>query len=132
MAKKRNPKNAPSVTPSASSALVSFQNMGLEWKPGRDGSGELLIAYQGCLADREEVIARAGTRRQGGGSWAEIREAALRKQGTRWVGTIPVAAGGPVEAVEFVFRAHDEWDNGGQAPLGYYEWNPQQRRVEVR
>lgn len=132
MAKKRNPKNAITAPPVTSSAPVSFQNMGLEWKPGRDGSAELLIAYEGPLAARDEVIARAGTRRHGGEPWAEIREAPLRKQGARWVGCIPVASGGPVEAVEFVFRAHDEWDNGGQAPLGYYEWNPQQRRVDVR
>ena len=111
---------------------VSFQNLGIEWKPRPDGSAELRLAYEGPLASRDEVVARAGTWRQGSGPWSETRELPLRREGTRWVGTIPVASGGPVEAVEFVFRSNDEWDNGGSAPLGYYEWNPSQRRVEVR
>jgi hypothetical protein len=133
MAKKRSAKvkqTAAAIVEEAAS--VSFQNLGLEWKRKSDGSAELLLAYEGPLATRNEVIARAGTWRQGSEPWAETRELPLRRQGTRWVGTIPVPSGMPVEAVEFVFRAEDEWDNGGRAPLGYYEWNPGQRRVEVR
>jgi hypothetical protein len=133
MAKKRSPRtksSAEAITEQAAS--VSFQNLGIEWKPKPDGSAELLVAYDGPLATRDEVIARAGTWREGSGPWAETRELPLRRQGTRWVGTIPVASGATVQAVEFVFRANDEWDNGGRAPLGYYEWNPHERRVEVR
>ncbi len=111
---------------------VSFQNMGIEWKPRPDGSAELLVAYEGPLATRDAVIARTGTWRQGSGPWTDTRELPLQRQGGRWVGVIPIASGVPVEAVEFVFRANDEWDNGGRAPLGYYEWNPHDRRVEVR
>src|SRR5512141_2681548 len=39
---------------------VSFQNLGIEWKPRPDGSAELRVAYEGPLASRDEVIARAG------------------------------------------------------------------------
>ncbi len=120
------------ATVEAPAVAVSFQNVGVEWKAGQDGSAELVVAYEGPLAGRDEVIARAGTWRQGSTPWAETRELPLRRQGPRWVGTIPVASGAPVEAVEFVFRADDEWDNGGRAPLGYYEWNPRERRVDVR
>ncbi|HSD20206.1 MAG TPA: hypothetical protein VLC54_09215 [Anaeromyxobacter sp.] len=133
MAKKRSSttkKSTEAIIEQAAS--VSFQNLGVEWKPKPDGSAELLVAYDGPLATRNEVIARAGTWREGSGPWAETRELPLRRQGTRWVGTIPVASGATVQAVEFVFRANDEWDNGGRAPLGYYEWNPRERRVEVR
>jgi len=136
MAKKRASK---AKVPSAVATLVappavsaSFQNLGVEWKPGQDGSAELFVAYDGRLAGRDEVIARAGTWRQGSDPWAETRELPLRREGNRWVGTISVASGAPVEAIEFVFRANDEWDNGGRAPLGYYEWNPRQCRVDVR
>jgi hypothetical protein len=132
MAKKRNPKTKPTATVVEQSAPISFQNLGLEWKPKADGSAELVIAYDGPLAMRDEVIARAGTWREGSGPWGETRELPLRRQGTRWVGSIAVASGPTVQAVEFVFRANDDWDNGGRAPLGYYEWNPQERRVEVR
>jgi hypothetical protein len=48
------------------------------------------------------------------------------------VGTLPLSAGAPIEAVEFVFRAGEEWDNGGRAPLGYYEWSPRERRLDAR
>ena len=133
MAKKRSSttkKSTEAIIEQAAS--VSFQNLGVEWKPKPDGSAELLVAYDGPLATRNEVIARAGPWREGSGPWAETRELPLRRQGTRWVGTIPVASGATVQAVEFVFRANDEWDNGGRAPLGYYEWNPRERRVEVR
>jgi hypothetical protein len=134
MAKKRSTKaKAPVAAPVVEKGVsVSFQGVGLEWKPRPDGSAELLVAYEGSLAARDEVVARAGTWRQGSTPWTETRDLPLRRQGTRWVGTIPVTPGGPVEAVEFVFRAKDEWDNGGRAPLGYYEWNPHRRTVEVR
>jgi hypothetical protein len=133
MAKKRS-----SRTKATSEAIVdsvpsvSFQNLGVEWKPGPDGSAELMVVYEGPLTARDAVFARAGTWRQGSDPWAETRELPLRRQGTRWVGTIPVASGAPVQAVEFVFRSDDEWDNGGRAPLGYYEWNPNERRLDVR
>ena len=113
-------------------ASVFFKNFGIEWRPKADGSAELRVQYDGPLATRGEVVARAGTWREGSGPWAETRDLPLRREGTRWVGTIPVASGPAVQAVEFVFRANDEWDNGGRAPLGYYEWNPRERRVEVR
>ena len=134
MARKRVSKTTKASTEASieQAAPVSFQNLGVEWKQRPDGSAELLVAYDGPLAARDEVIARAGTWREGSGPWAEARELPLRRQGTRWVGAIPVAPGADVKAVEFVFRAHDEWDNGGRAPLGYYEWNPRERRVEVR
>lgn len=133
MAKKRSTRTKASTEAVVEQAApISFQNLGIEWKAKPDGSAELLVAYAGPLATRDEVIARAGTWREGSGPWAETRELPLRRQGTRWVGTIPVASGAPVQAVEFVFRADDEWDNGGRAPLGYYEWNPHERRVEVR
>lgn len=133
MAKKSSPKSkAAAGAVVEQPASVSFQNLGIEWQPKPDGSAELRVAYEGPLAARDEVIARAGTWREGSVPWAETRELPLRRQGTRWVGTIPVASGAPVQAVEFVFRANDEWDNGGRAPLGYYEWNARERRVEVR
>ena len=133
MAKKRQSKTKTPATPSVQQvACASFQNLGVEWKTKADGSAELVVAYEGPLAGRDEVVARTGTWRQGSTPWEETRELPLHRQGTRWVGAIPVRPGAPVEAVEFVFRAGNDWDNGGQAPLGYYEWNPRQGRVEVR
>ncbi len=132
MAQKRSPKASVPPAVVEQPAPVPFQNGGLEWKPRSDGSAELVVAYDGPLATRHEVVARAGIRREGSGPWGETRELPLHREGTRWVGSIPVASGAKVQAVEFVFRANDEWDNGGRAPLGYYEWNPQERRVEVR
>lgn len=133
MAKKRNAKTKATPAPSIQQvASASFQNLGIEWKTRTDGSAELVVAYEGPLAGRDEVIARAGTWRQGSTPWEDTRELRLQRQGKRWIGAIPVRAGAPVEAVEFVFRAGDDWDNGGQAPLGYYEWSPRQGRVEVR
>lgn len=132
MAKKRSTKTKATEASSEQVTAVSFQNLGLEWKAKSDGSAELVVAYEGPLATRDEVIARAGTWREGSGPWADTRELPLRRQGSRWVGTIPVTSAATVQAVEFVFRADDEWDNGGRAPLGYYEWDPRQRRVEVR
>lgn len=134
MAKKRiaKKKGSTEAVVVEQAAPVSFQNLGVEWKTKADGSAELVVAYDGPLATRDEVVARAGTWREGSGPWSETRELPLRRQGARWVGAIPVASGAKVQAVEFVFRANDEWDNGGRAPLGYYEWNPHERSVEVR
>ena len=133
MARKRSSKTQESSpAPEGPVATVSFQNLGIEWKPKADGSAELHVAYDGPLANRGELVARAGTWREGSGPWGETRELPLRRQGARWIGIIPVASSATVQAVEFVFRANDEWDNGGRAPLGYYEWNPRERRVEVR
>jgi hypothetical protein len=139
MAKKRSTRtkaSSESTTPPAATIepapSVSFRNLGVDWKPRPDGSAELTVVYEGPLTARDAVFARAGTWRQGSDPWAETRELPLRRQGARWVGTIPVASGAPVQAVEFVFRSDDEWDNGGRAPLGYYEWNPQERRIDVR
>jgi hypothetical protein len=116
----------------AATLAASFQNLGIEWKTKADGSAELVLAYEGPLAARSEVFARTGTQRQGSQPWTETSELAMKREGSRWVGAIPFRAGAPVEAVEFVFRAGDEWDNGGRAPLGYYEWTPAQGRVDVR
>jgi hypothetical protein len=133
MAKKRVTKAKESGDAVAEQAIsVSIKDLGLAWRPRPDGSAELAVAYQGRLAGRDEVIARTGTWREGSGPWADTRELPLRREGTRWVGTIPVASGAPVQAIEFVFRSADDWDNGGRAPLGYYEWNPRERSVEVR
>ncbi len=135
MARKTSTKTkvaTPAATVPNGTMATSFQDLGIEWRTQPDGSAELVVAYTGSLAGRDEVIARAGTRRQGSEPWAETRDFPLKRQGNRWVGAIPVRPGAPVEAVEFVFRAGDEWDNGGRAPLGYYEWNPRQGSVEVR
>ncbi len=120
------------ATPGTATVSGSFQHLGIEWRTSVDGSGELVVAYDGPLATRDELIARAGTWRQGKGPWGETREVSLKRQGRRWVGAIAVSPGAPVEGVEFVFRAGDDWDNGGRAPLGYYEWDPRQGRIEVR
>jgi len=92
-----------------------------------------VIAYAGSLAARDTVVVRAGTLRQGGERWAELQELALTREGQNaWTGVIPIRAGPPLSALEFAFRAGDEWDNGGQAPLGYYEWSAQEGRISVR
>jgi hypothetical protein len=129
---------APAATAAATVAVarppawVTFENLRVEWKPRSDGSAELVLAYEGPLARRDEVVARAGTWRQGSAPWNETSELPLRREGSSWVGAIPVRPGAPVEAVEFVFRAGADWDNGGRAPLGYYEWTPRDSRIAVR
>ena len=129
---------APAATAAAAlqaavqSVSAAHQHVAVEWKPRADGSAELVVAYEGRLAPRDRVVAHAGTWRQGGQRWAEVRDLELKRQGQRWVGAIPVHAGAPVEGIEFVFRAGEEWDNGGQAPLGFYEWMPRERRIDVR
>jgi hypothetical protein len=107
--------------------------LALEWKAGQDGSAEVVVVYEGPLAAKDTVLARAGTRRSGGTPWAETQDVPLtRAAPNRWVGAIPVRAGAPVEAVELAFHAGDEWDNGGRAPLGYYEWSVRERQLVVR
>ena len=118
--------------PAPAPVSAELQGLRLEWRPETDGSAQLVVAYEGQLAPRDEVVARAGTWRQGSAPWTETRDLPLKRVGNGWVGAIPVAAGAPVEAVELVFRAGDEWDNGGRAPLGYYEWAPRESRIEVR
>ncbi len=128
---------APAATPQKAAppqktASATFQNLDIEWKQSQDGSAEMVLAYDGPLSARDQVYARVGTWRQGSEPWADTRELPLERRGTRWVAAIPVGSGAPVEGVEFVFRAGDEWDNGGRAPLGYYEWKPGEGRVDVR
>ena len=109
------------------------ENLAVALSAKGDGSAELLLAYEGPLALREKVLARAGTWRHGGAPWQETRDVELTRAAPgRFVGVIPLPAAAMVEAVELAFRAGEEWDNGGRAPLGYYEWSPRERRVEVR
>jgi hypothetical protein len=109
------------------------ENLALSWQARGDGSAELLLAYEGPLAGRDRVLARAGTWRQGGARWAEVTDVELTRAAPgRYVGAIRVPAAASVEAVELAFRAGDEWDNGGRAPLGFYEWSTKDRRLEVR
>ncbi|HTP24600.1 MAG TPA: hypothetical protein VMK12_02925 [Anaeromyxobacteraceae bacterium] len=100
--------------------------------PAKSGDGTLVIAYEGPLASGEALVARAGVWREGGTPWTETREVALRREGReRWEGDLPIPAGSPVRAVEFVVRAGERWDNGGRAPLGYYEWSVGERELRV-
>jgi hypothetical protein len=110
----------------------SPSNFAFEWKPRQDGSGELLFAYEGPLAKREAIVAHVGTWREGGEPWSEQRELPLRREASgRFVGAIPVPAGTPLRAVEIALRHGDSWDNGGRAPLGYYEWRVAEGQVAV-
>ncbi len=107
-------------------------NLAVEWKPSRDGAGELVIAYEGPLANRDGLVAHFGTWRAGGQPWSETQDQPLRREAPgRWTGRIPVKPGAPLRAVEFAFRAGADWDNGGMAPLGYYEWAIGERKIAV-
>lgn len=107
-------------------------NLAVEWKPSRDGAGELAIAYEGPLASRDGLMVHAGTWRADGERWSETQDQPLRREGPgRWVGRIQVKAGKPVRAIELAFRAGSDWDNGGVAPLGYYEWTIGERKLAV-
>ena len=76
---------------------------------------------------------RAGTWRKGGERWAELQELELRREAQdAWTGVLPIRSGSPLAALELAFRAGDECDNGGQAPLGYYEWSMREGRISVR
>jgi hypothetical protein len=117
----------------ARSGAPSPGNLAFEWSARQDGGGELTVVYEGPLAGREAVLARAGSLRSGGAPWAEARDFALTRAAPgRFVGAIAVSAGAPVEARELAFHAGEEWDNGGRAPLGYYEWSVRERQVVVR
>jgi hypothetical protein len=114
-------------------AHPSPTNLGLAWRGAGAGAGELQVAYEGPLATAEALQVRTGTRRAGGTPWAELRDVRLvRERPGRYVGTVAVPSGMPVEAVELAFHAGDAWDNGGQAPLGYYEWSVRERQLAVR
>jgi hypothetical protein len=114
-------------------AHPSPSNLGIAWKPSGAGAGELQLAYEGPLAAAEGLQVRTGTLRAGGAPWAEQRDVKLvRERAGRFVGTVAVPSGMPVEAVELAFHAGDAWDNGGQAPLGYYEWSVRERQLAVR
>ena len=117
----------------ARSEAPSPSNLGAAWKAAGHGAGELLLSYEGPLAAAEALQARAGTLRAGGAPWAELRDVRLtRERPGRYVGVIAVPTGAPLEAVELAFHAGDAWDNGGQAPLGYYEWSAREQRIAVR
>jgi len=125
--KQAEPMAVPGRTPSQSA-----DNFAVRWKPGKNGSGEFALAYEGPLASGEALVARAGTWREGGVPWSETREVELRRDGRgRWTGGISIPNGAPLRAVEFVVRSGDSWDNGGRAPLGYYEWRLGEARVAV-
>jgi len=122
---------APAVPSRA--ATPSPGNVALELKAAADGSGEVVLAYEGPLAAHGEVLARAGTSRRGAAPWSEIQDVRLSREAPgRWVGALRVGAGAPVEAVQLAFHADADWDNGGRAPLGYYEWSVRERQVVVR
>lgn len=110
----------------------SPENLAAEWRPSRDGAGELAIAYEGPLASRDGLMVHAGTWRADGQPWSETQDQPLRREGPgRWVGRIQVRAGKPLRAIEFALRSGNEWDNGGMAPLGYYEWILGERKIAV-
>ncbi len=111
----------------------SPENFAIDWKPRSGGSGDLTIAYEGPLADRREVFARCGIWREGGGPWSDTREVLLRREGpNRCVGSLKLPEGATLRAVELAIRAGDDaWDNGGLAPLGYYEWKVGENRLAV-
>jgi hypothetical protein len=109
-------------------------NVAVAWRPSGNGAGELLVAYEGPLAAAHDaLLARTGTLRAGGRRWSEARDVRLTREAPyRFVGSIAVPTGGRVEAIELAFHAGDAWDNGGLAPLGYYEWSAREQRVAAR
>ncbi len=138
---------APGPVPQPAAEVVSYpeverrspvqaaDNLAVAWRPRGFGAGELLLTYEGPLAsqDRDAVFARAGTLRCGGQPWSETRDVPLVRQApNRLVGVIPVPAGAPVEAINLAFHAGEAWDNGGRAPLGFYEWSAREQRIEAR
>ncbi len=126
--------NGPAAAPSYP-AVQPPSCVAASWKPSGNGSGELLVAYEGPLAAKaaEPVLARTGTLRAGGQPWAETHDVRLTRQAPgRYVGVIAVPTGAPVEAIELAFHAGEAWDNGGRAPLGFYEWSAKDQRLEAR
>lgn len=118
---------APAVTapePPAAAGGASPANFAFRWTAGADGTGVLAVGYGGPLAAREPASVRFGVRRQGTGAWNDTREVQLRRQPHGATAALEIPPGPPVEAVQLVVHAGDEWDNGGRAPLGYYEWRP--------
>jgi hypothetical protein len=112
----------------------SPDNFALQWKPLPRGAGELTVVYEGPLARRAETVAlRFGSWREGGQPWDEIQEIVLqREQPERFVGTLTFGEGAGLRAVELALRAGEgDWDNGGRAPLGYYEWRMGESRLTV-
>jgi hypothetical protein len=130
--KKDTARSAAPAIPARTDA-PSPANLALELRPLGDGGAEVVVAYEGPLASSESVLARYGTWRSGGAPWAEVQDLHLtRERPGRHVGALRVAAGAPLEALELAFRAGDAWDNGGRAPLGYYEWSVHERQLVVR
>jgi len=122
---------APAVP--AKTSAPSPGNVALRWSARGDGTADVLVAYEGPLASRDAVLARAGTWRSGGAPWADVQDVRLTRDAPgRFVGAIRISAGAPVEAVELAFHAAEEWDNGGRAPLGYYEWSLREQQLVVR
>ncbi|HEX8908553.1 MAG TPA: hypothetical protein VF805_05090 [Anaeromyxobacteraceae bacterium] len=127
--------NAPAAAAPSFPAVEAPSRVAASWNPSGNGSGELLVAYEGPLAAKaaEPVLARTGTLREGGQPWAETHDVRLTRQAPgRYVGVIAVPTGAPVEAIELAFHAGDAWDNGGRAPLGFYEWSAKDQRLEAR
>ncbi len=134
MAKNVSQSRVQLIVPSRT-ASPSPGNFAIDWKPSSTGAGELSIAYEGPLAGRgeKEIYARCGIWREGGGPWSETREVLLRREAPgRCVGSLKLPAGQPLRAVELAVRAGtDAWDNGGRAPLGYYEWKVGENQLAV-
>jgi hypothetical protein len=127
------PSKAPAQPAAAPTRAAQGRDMKLEWKARQDGSGEIVVVYAGALASKDAVLARAGTWRSGGQPWADVQDVRLTRDAPgRYVGAIPVRPGAPLEAVELAFHAGDDWDNGGRAPLGYYEWSLREQQLVVR
>lgn len=129
------PQKSPPLAVPRKSSVPSPSNFAVDWKPNEDGAGELTIAYEGPLAGRneKEIFARCGIWREGGGPWSETREIQLRRETPgRYLGSLKLPPGSPLRAVELALRIGDDiWDNGGRAPLGYYEWKVGENRIEV-
>ena len=118
--------NRPQLLVPKRSASPSPENFAVAFRASSGGAGEFTIAYEGPLAGRseQEIYAHCGVWREGGGPWSEVRDIALRREAPgRCVGLLKLASGAPLRAIELAIRVGaDVWDNGGRAPLGYYEW----------
>ena len=116
----------PTPTPAApvKSATPSPQAFACQWSAGPSGSGRLSVSYAGPLAGHSEAYLRFGVRREGGAPWGEAREVRLRSEGARSSAALEIGPGATVAGIDFAVRAGEGWDNGGRAPLGYYEWRP--------
>ena len=112
----------------------SPDNFALDWKGRSRNGGELTLVYEGPLAKGNTVAVRYGTWREGGQPWEEIQEVTLKQEGAgRFTGKLTLREGRPLQAVQLALRAGDDrWDNGGRAPMGYYEWRPGETRLTTR